>query len=55
MTNKYTIQYSFSGGSELFNAMNTVRIIDEHDELETQLRTTALAKKMLQDIGVKCK
>lgn len=55
MTDKYTVQYSFGGGSELFNAMDTVRIIEEHDALETQLRTTSLAKKMLQNIGVKCK
>lgn len=49
------VTYSFGGGSSLFNMMNTQRIMDEHDELETQLRTTAIAKKMLQDIGVKCK
>lgn len=54
MTN-YNVTYSFGSGSSLFNMMNTQYIIDEQDKLESQLRTTALAKKMLKDIGVKCK
>lgn len=55
MNSKYTVTYGFGGGSNLFNMINTQHIIDEQDKLETQLRTTALAKRMLQNIGVKCK
>lgn len=39
----------------LWESIETVAICDEMDELETQLRTTALAKKMLNDIGVSTK
>jgi len=55
MSNKYTVTYSFGSGSTLFNMMNTQHIMDEQDKLESQLRTTALAKRMLEDIGVKTK
>jgi hypothetical protein len=55
MDKKYTVTYSFGGGSDLFNAMDTQRILDEHDKLESQLRTTSLAVRMLKNIGVKCK
>lgn len=39
----------------LWEAIETVSICDEMDLLESQLRTTALAQKMLKDIGVKIK
>jgi hypothetical protein len=32
--------------------IETQGILDEMDNLESQLRTTALAEKMLKDIGV---
>lgn len=54
MTEKPIVTYNF-GGSSLFNAMNTVHIIEQQDKLESQLRTTALAVRMLEEIGVKCK
>ena len=41
--------------SNLFNAMDTIRICDEQIELEKQLQTTTLAAKMLEEIGVKLK
>jgi hypothetical protein len=37
----------------LWEAIETVSICDEMEFLETQLRTTALAERMLNDIGVK--
>ena len=39
----------------LWESIETQAICDEMDELEEQLRTTALAAKMLQDIGVNVK
>jgi len=39
----------------LWESIETVSICDEMDKLESQLRTTALAAKMLKDIGVKVK
>ena len=39
----------------LWEAIETQAICDEMHELENQLRTTALAQKMLTDIGVKIK
>jgi len=39
----------------LWEAIETQAICDEMQQLESQLRTTALATKMLEDIGVKCK
>lgn len=37
----------------LWESIETVIICDEMDFLETQLRTTALARRMLNDIGIK--
>ena len=39
----------------LWESIETVSICDEMDKLESQLRTTALAAKMLKDIGVNVK
>jgi hypothetical protein len=39
----------------LWEAIETVSICEEMAELESQLRTTALAERMLNDIGVKTK
>lgn len=39
----------------LWEAIETQAICDEMLELENQLRTTALAERMLNDIGVKTK
>jgi hypothetical protein len=39
----------------LWESIETVSICDEMDKLESSLRTTALAAKMLKDIGVKVK
>jgi len=39
----------------LWEAIETQAICDEMEELESQLRTTALAERMLNDIGVKIK
>ena len=39
----------------LWEAIETQAICDEMEELENQLRTTALAERMLNDIGVKTK
>tara|TARA_B100000900_G_scaffold402745_1_gene408951 strand:+ start:4101 stop:4286 length:186 start_codon:yes stop_codon:yes gene_type:complete len=39
----------------LWEAIQTNAICDEMEFLETQLRTTSLASKMLDDIGVKTK
>lgn len=55
MSEKQFVAYSFEGGSDLFNAMNTVRVIQEQDALESQLRTISLAQRMLKDIGVALK
>ena len=55
MSEKQFVAYSFEGGSDLFNAMNTVRVIQEQDALESQLRTISLAQRMLKDIGVTLK
>jgi len=38
----------------LWEQLETVAILDDMDKLEDQLRTTALARKMLKDIGVIC-
>ena len=46
---------TYTMGSDLFNAMDTVRIMEDQDKLESQLRTTALAERMLKDIGVNVK
>lgn len=39
----------------LWEAIETVSICDEMEKIESQLRTTALAERMLNDIGVKTK
>lgn len=39
----------------LWESIETQAICDEMEQLEDQLRTTALAKKMLIDIGVNVK
>lgn len=39
----------------LWESIETQAICDEMNDLESQLRTTALAKKMLKDIGVNIK
>ena len=39
----------------LWEAIETASICEEMTELESQLRTTALAERMLNDIGVKTK
>jgi len=39
----------------LWESIETQAICDEMDDLESQLRTTALAERMLNDIGVKIK
>ena len=39
----------------LWEAIETQSICEAMDELESQLRTTALAEKMLKDIGVNVK
>ena len=39
----------------LWEAIETASICEEMAELESQLRTTALAERMLNDIGVKPK
>ena len=38
--------------SLLWEMLETQGILDEMDNLESQLKTTALAAKMLKDIGV---
>ena len=38
-----------------WEAIETASICEEMAELESQLRTTALAERMLNDIGVKTK
>jgi hypothetical protein len=38
--------------SLLWGILETQGILDEMDSLESQLKTTALAAKMLKDIGV---
>lgn len=49
----YNQQYRTTG--LLWEAIETVAICDAMTELESQLRTTALAERMLNDIGVKTK
>jgi len=52
----YSVEYSLSQPYRthglLWEAIETVAICDEMEELESQLRTTSLAKRMLKDIGV---
>jgi hypothetical protein len=53
----YSVSGSFSQPyrtySCLWERLETDNICQQMDDLESQLRTTALAKKMLEDIGVK--
>ena len=39
----------------LWESIETVAICDEMDLLESELRTTALAERMLKDIGINVK
>lgn len=50
---KWTQPYRTQGC--LWEAIETQAICDEMEQLETQLRSSALAKRMLKDIGVKVK
>lgn len=54
----YSVNGSFSQPyrtySCLWERLETDNICQQMDDLESQLRTTALATKMLKDIGVKC-
>jgi hypothetical protein len=41
--------------SLLWEMLETQGILDQMDSLESQLRTTSLASRMLKDIGIKIK
>ena len=53
----YKITYSLDSvpGDELEKVLATLVAMQDQDMLEDQLRNTALAKRMLKDIGVNVK
>ena len=50
---EYHISQPYRTHSCLWEAIETQAICDEMEKLESQLRTTSLAQRMLKDIGVK--
>jgi hypothetical protein len=52
---QYNITQPYRSYGCLWEAIETVSICDEMELLEQQLKTTALATRMLKDIGVNVK